>query len=192
MTSYRPGRRSSTIRPRVSASRCSTTQLDIKFALGIIERVDRLDQVRDDPRLAIKRHHDSIVRQLIISEFLEDTPPGSAGDRRHRPKRDGGRENEPENRCRNSLQGVEVGNAEDQRQRRKRSGGSDLQSGHSLPCGEAPGQTAKSDIEEVRAVAGRPPDLQTAAARSRRTTRSGSFRNASLRSAAGRTWREAR
>ena len=50
-------------------------QLDVEFALGIIEPIERADQVLDDARFPIKRDDDGVVGQLIVGERGRTSSP---------------------------------------------------------------------------------------------------------------------
>ena len=128
-------------------------QLDVELILGIIERVNRIDQVLDDAGLAIKRHHHGVDGEFVVCERRRGNFR-VARNRRHGSQNERGRKGQPKRGGRNGLQNIESCNPEKASPRRNRSNRGNLRAGHSLPGGEYSGQTTERNLEDRLAVAG--------------------------------------
>jgi hypothetical protein len=64
-------------------------ELDVEFALGVVEPIERADQVLDDARFPIKRDDDGVVGERAVGERGRANLPFPR-DRRHRPQQDHG------------------------------------------------------------------------------------------------------
>ncbi|RBP08632.1 hypothetical protein DFR50_12418 [Roseiarcus fermentans] len=123
-------------------------ELDVQFTLGIIERVQRADELRNDLLLAIGRDDDGIDRQFLVGETARP-PLLGVRHRRQRPEPDRRQEQDPQHGGGDRRQGPGARGRERRPERGDEPDRGDLPARQSGPGGERDGEARERPVEDV-------------------------------------------